>query len=127
MAAPDTRAIDWASAHVDDGTLKVRLAGRGSKGWKRRFDGVVALLDRPHTNWGEVRLEKSALVVDQLREGSEPALRHFLESAVLQANSDTHPGEPVQYGQGEGDGGERAPGPDERMTSTFRAFGDAGG
>src|SRR5438874_716152 len=43
------REIDWTTAKVRSGALRVRLRGRKSKGWARRLERVVELLDRPET------------------------------------------------------------------------------
>jgi hypothetical protein len=120
MANPEPRHIDWASAQIEDGTLTVELTGKVSKAWKARFENVQALLDTQHTTWGEVHLNKSAVKVAGVQQGAEPELRHFLESVVLQANSDTQADTPeddaeTDYASEESD-------VDERMTATFRAF-----
>ncbi len=120
MAAPEPRQIDWRSAQIEDATLTVELTGPASKAWKARFENVLALLGTPHSSWREVRLTKRAITVAGLQEGSESELRHFLESIVLQANSDTMPDTaPSDDEQGEKD---REPDPDERMAGTFRGF-----
>ncbi len=121
MADPEPRQIDWASAQIEDGTLTVELTGKGSKAWKARFESVLALLDTPHTTWGAVRLNKSAVKVIGVQQGTEPELRHFLESVVLQANSDTQPEVPEDDAETD-DTGEEEPDVDEQMTATFRAF-----
>jgi hypothetical protein len=120
MADSDSRQIDWASAQIEDGALTVELAGKGSKAWKARFENVLALLDTPHTSWGEVRLHKSTVKVAGVQQGGEPELRHFLESVVLQANSDTQPEAPEDDAEGDYEGGEHDV--DEQMTATFKTF-----
>ncbi len=120
MADPEPRHIDWASAQIEGGTLTVELMGKGSKVWKARFENVLALLDTPHTTWGEVRLHKSTVKVVGVQQGGEPELRHFLESVVLQANSDTQPEAPEDDAEGDDAGGE--PDVDEQMTATFKTF-----
>ncbi len=92
--AAEQRQIEWGTAEIDDGTLTVQLAGASSKSWKARFENVLALLDTPHSGWGEVSLTKKAIKVSGVQQGSEAELRHFLESAVLQANTDTAPDAP---------------------------------
>jgi len=119
MADLEPRHIDWASAQIEDGTLTVELTGKGSKAWKARFENVLALLDTPHTTWGEVRLHKSTVNVAGVQQGGEPELRHFLESVVLQANSDTQPETPEDNAEGDADG---EPDVDEQMTATFKTF-----
>lgn len=94
MAAAEPRQIEWGSAQMQDGTLTVELTGSGSKAWKVRFENVLALLDTPHSSWGDVRLTKNAIKVTNLQKGGESELHHFLESVLLQANSDTEPDTP---------------------------------
>lgn len=120
MADPEPRHIDWASAQIEDGTLTLELIGNGSKVWKARFENVLALLDTPHTTWGEVRLHKSTVKVAGVQPGGEPELRHFLESVVLQANSDTQPETPQDNAEDDDANGE--PDVDEQMTATFKTF-----
>jgi hypothetical protein len=88
------------------------------QGWKACFESVLALLDTPHSSWGEVHLAKKGIKIGDLRQGNESELRYFLASVVLQANSDTAPDTP-QHDDGNEDD---EPDPDERMTATFRAF-----
>ena len=120
MAEPELRQIDWASAQIEDGTLTVELTGKGSKAWKARFENVLALLDTPHTSWDAVRLTKSAVKVLGVQQGTEPELRHFLESLVLQANSDIQPEAPE--GDAESDDASEERDVDEQMAATFRTF-----
>lgn len=120
MTDPEPRQINWASAQIEDGTLTVELIGKGSKAWKARFENVLALLDTPHSTWGEVHLNKNAVKVFDAQQGTESELRHFLESVVLQANSDTQPPAPRAAAQTDDEGDE--PDLDEQMTATFRAF-----
>jgi hypothetical protein len=122
MGDLEPRRIDWASAQMEDGALTVQLTGKGSKAWKARFESVLALLDTPHSSWGRVRLNKSTVKVSAVRQGTEPELRHFLESVVLEANSDTRPAAPENDAETEEAG--RTPDIDEQMTATFRAFTD---
>ncbi len=39
-------------------------------------------------SWGEVKLEGQAIVVEEVQEGSEPALRQFLDDIVAGSNLD---------------------------------------
>lgn len=119
MTDSEPRQIDWASAQIEDGTLTVELTGKGSKAWKARFENVLTLLDTPHTAWSEVRLKKSAVKVAGVQQGVEPELRHFLESVVLQANSDTQPEAPEDDAETDDAGEEDV---DEQMTATFKTF-----
>ncbi len=119
MATREPRQIEWGSAQIEDATLAVELTGSASKAWKARFESVLALLDTPHSSWGEVHLTKKGVKVGDLQQGSESEVRHFLESVVLQANSDTAPDTPKH--DDDSDGGDE-PDPDEQMKATFRAF-----
>jgi hypothetical protein len=114
----EPRAIDWESAEIEDGELTVGLTGQKSKDWRARFENVLALLDTPHTAWGEVTLVKDRIVVAGVEQGSESDLRHFLESIVIQANADTRRGEEETEPQDAPD----KPDPDAEMTRAFRAF-----
>ena len=120
MAAPQPVQIDWASAQIEDARLTLALTGPASKAWKARFESVLALLDTSHRSWGEVRLTKKRIRVADPEEGSESELRHFLESIVLQVNSDTEPGAPERDAL-EDENDDEA-GADEQMARTFRGF-----
>ena len=119
MATVQPRQIEWGSAQIEDATLKVELTGSASKAWKARFESVLALLDTPHSSWGEIHLTKKGIKIADVQQGSESELRHFLESIVLQANSDTAPNTPRD--DDDSDEGHK-PDRDEQMTATFRAF-----
>jgi hypothetical protein len=119
MATAEPRHIDWGSAQIEDGTLTVELTGSASKAWRARFENVLALLDTPHSSWGEIQLAKSAIKVADPQPGCESELRHLLESVLLQANSDTQPGTLQQDDEDERD---HEPDPDEQMAATFRGF-----
>ncbi len=118
--APEPLQIKWGSAHTEGGTLSVELEGASTKAWKARFETVVALLDTPHSGWGDVGLTKKAIKVSNVQKGSEAELRHFLESAVLQANTDTAPDSIAQHEDEAGE--DHEPDADEQMTQTFRGF-----
>lgn len=109
---------------MQDGTLTVELAGASSRAWKTRFQGVLALLETPHSKWGEVVLTKEGIAVAEVRPGSESELRHFLESAVLQADSDTAPGAPRgrDHDTEHPDDRRREQEEEEQMEATFRSF-----
>jgi hypothetical protein len=122
--AVEQRNIDWGSAEVEDATLTVELGGASSRAWKQRFDSVLALLDTPHSRWGEVRLAKRAIQVDDVQHGTETELRHFLESIVLQINSELPQSEQRMRDAEETQADEEAQA-DRQMTAVFRAFADA--
>ena len=110
--------IDWASATVKDGRLSVALSGDRPDDWADRFEHVIAQLAHGAGGWGEVDLGKRKLHVEDVEPGAEAELRHFLESAVLQANAatvGTEPGEAVEED-------EPSDTPDGRMTAVFRSF-----
>jgi hypothetical protein len=72
MAAPEQRSIDWASAEVEEATLTVELTNASSKAWKRRFEGVLAVLDTSRS-WGEVHLNRKAIHVADVQQGRKPS------------------------------------------------------
>jgi hypothetical protein len=124
MAAPEQRNIDWGSAEIEDATLTVELTGTSSKVWKQRFASVLALLDTPHSHWGKVHFDRKAIQVADVQPGRETELRHFLESIVLQVNSELpQPKEPEQDAEQEPQLDEAAQ-VDRQMTAVFRAFAD---
>ncbi len=107
--------IDWSTAEIIDGNLSVAVEGDPPKGWAKRFAGVSALLETNSKGWGEIALHRKTITVAAVQPGSEDDLRHLLESAVLQANTDLGLRE-------------EAPEPDPQleqereMTDTFRSF-----
>ncbi len=113
----DIPGIDWSSAEVDDGRLTVAVGGRRSAAWSERLEEVLDRLGRGGSRWGEVEAGKKKLRVDAVERGAEADLRHFLESAVLQANADEPPKEAKKSG------GERSE-DDQEMTDVFRSFAD---
>jgi hypothetical protein len=125
MAQPERREIDWGTAEIRKGTLTVELTGAPSKDWKKRFAGVLGLLEAGSPEWDGVELTKQGIEVEQVQKGSEGDLRHQLESVVLEVNSQLELDE-----DGEGDlasseeDAEQAV--DERMTAAFRAFAPRG-
>jgi hypothetical protein len=125
MSNETPREIDWESAQIQDGALDVALTGTGDKAWKKRFRTVQALLGTPRSNWGEVSLSDNGIQVAAVQPGSESELRHFLESIVLQVNSDVAPDAPEE--SDDSDGGEDERDADEAMTATFRAFASESG
>jgi len=111
----DEIRIDWSSADVEDGRLTVAFTGTPSSDFKTQVADVIRRLDHGG-GWGEIKVGKSKLRVAGVQEGAEPDLRHFLESAVLQANANLATGEDEPTSEGERSGA------DEGMTATFRAF-----
>jgi hypothetical protein len=119
MAQPEHRQIDWGSAEIRDGTLTVELTGRSSKTWNRHFAGVLGLLESSGGQWGDVEATKKGIEVEEVQEGSEGDLRHLLESAVLEVNSQLELDSDGSDSPSESDPQQAA---DQRMAATFRAF-----
>jgi hypothetical protein len=120
MPKQPTREIDWASAEVRASTLTVQLSGGASKAWSQDFEGVLRLLDQGHGGWGKVSLAKKAIEVADLQPGSESQLRHFLESIVVQVNTELAPvEEQPEEGPAPADPQEQV---DREMTEALRAF-----
>ncbi|HEV7529760.1 MAG TPA: hypothetical protein VGO29_12760 [Solirubrobacteraceae bacterium] len=111
-------SIDWENAEVKEGTATVPLSGDASKAWNQRFEGVAALLARNDGGWSEIALKKQTIAITQLRPGSEDDLRHFLESVVVQVNSELAP-DPEQQ-TSEPDDPQAAQ--DEQMAERLRSF-----
>ncbi|HEX4116313.1 MAG TPA: hypothetical protein VHY18_10610 [Solirubrobacteraceae bacterium] len=127
MATAEQRNIDWGSAEIEDATLTVDLTGASSKVWKQRFQSVLALLETPHSHWGAVHLGKGGIQVTEVQQGTETELRHFLESIVLQVNSELPQPQQGQQGQQDADAethADREAQSDRQMTAAFRAFAD---
>jgi hypothetical protein len=120
MPASEPRQIDWGSSEVEDATLTVKLTEASSKAWKARFESVLAMLGTAHNSWGAVRLTKHAIKVVDLQQGHEAELRHFLESILVQTNSDIEPDAPAQDEAGGEDN--HKPDADEQMARTFKGF-----
>ncbi len=118
-----TRELEWAEAEVHDGVLTVPLSGSASKSWSERFGAVLRLLDRSKQTWDGVSLDKKAVEVSGLQPGSEGDVRHFLESIVVEVNSELTPAENREQARVEDsiDPQEQA---DREMTESVRAFAD---
>jgi hypothetical protein len=108
-------SLDWASASVDDATLTVPVAGEVPPGWIKRVKRVVERLERAGSGWGAVKVTKKQLRVDAVTTGSQDDLHHFLESVVLQANTDLREDEDSDDARSQ---------EDQAMTDAFRAFAD---
>jgi hypothetical protein len=122
MADQQALTIDWAAAEVQGGALTAPLTGSASKAWKEHFNGVLRLLGHGNGGWGKVELAKKAIEVADLQAGSEADVRHFLESIVVQVNSELAPAEDSPDKPGEpADPQAQA---DREMTETVRSFAD---
>ena len=118
----DEARLNWATAAVKDGTLTVELDGDVPTGWKKSFHTTVRLLGGG--DWGKTEYKKRIVQVDRVQSGDEEKLRHFLESAVTQANAATAPSESPP----DADEQQATPAddtaPDAVMTEQFRSFSD---
>lgn len=121
MAAGDDAeiGIDWGSASVDDGTLKVRYTRKPPGEWIERIEGVVGRLSRGGSAWGEIKVSKKHVRVAAVTAGSEADLRHLLDSAALQAGAAT-----VLSDEDDDEPAAKRSEADQRMTDAFRAFAD---
>ncbi len=112
--------LNWMTAAVKDGRLTVELDGDVPTGWKKSFHATVRLLGGG--DWGKTEYKKRVVQVGRVQPGDEEKLRHFLESAVAQANAATAPSEPAP----DADEQQATPaddaGPDAAMTEQFRSF-----
>jgi hypothetical protein len=118
MANATAVAIDWASASVKDSRLTVAFSEPPPKGWADELESVIARLRTTGRGWGEISAGKRKLHVEAVQSGAEEDLRHFLESAVLQANAALE----LEREPDEGDGADEPAGPDEAMAAVFRSF-----
>jgi hypothetical protein len=120
------RQINWSTAEIEGGRLTVALSGEAPKGWAKHFDSVLALLDQGWDRWGSIVVHKTKIQVSAVQEGAQGDLRHLLESALLQVNSDLEHArdEGADDRPNEGDEDEKDPGSeaDRRMTDAFRGF-----
>jgi len=107
-------AIDWSTAEVRDGELRVAFEQPATGPQRKRMTALVERLQRPGEPWGEIAVKRGRLVVSDVGDGAEDDVRHFLESLVLEANAAEDDGESAQAEQVD----ER----DRRMTEAFQAF-----
>ncbi len=116
--------LDWSTAEVHDGSLTVTLDGKPAKEWIARFERTVHLLN--HGSWEKVELKKGEINLSTITAGEEDRVRHFLESAVLEANGalahDESDTDPDDAGDDDDDAESTPEGPDTEMTERFRAF-----
>jgi hypothetical protein len=113
--APDEAALDWSSASVDDGRLTVAVVGDVPRGWVKRVEHISERLQKTGSSWGRLKVTKTQVQVDDVTADAAPDLHHFLESVVLQANTD------LRDDSG-GDDAARSE-EDERLTEAFRSLG----
>jgi hypothetical protein len=112
--------LDWSAAEVHDGTLTVTLDGKPPKEWIARFKATVQLLN--HGSWEKVELKKGEISVKRITAGDEDRVRHFLESALLEANTVLAPDGSDTGPEDSDDAASKQDGPDDEMTKRFRAF-----
>jgi hypothetical protein len=110
-------SIDWASATVTDGDLRVELTGEPNTEWAKRVQAVLERLERTGSGWGTTKVTKAHIEVKAITAGAEDDLRHLLDGAVQQANADFAPEEDDA---GDGELSEA----DSAMTEAFRSFSD---
>lgn len=112
--------IDWASAEVHGGEVTVELNGKIAKDWRERFAAVLHLLGPSSGGWGEVKLVKRTISVPGLQPQAEGDLRHFLESVVVQVNSEL--AQEDEQSEPAAQPGDRGAILDAEMTATLRSF-----
>jgi hypothetical protein len=111
----EPRRIDWSTAEVEAGALSVELTGEPSRSWAEHMTGVLTRLEPG----ARVKVTRRRIKARGVTEDAAEALRHLLESAAQQTNSDLAP--PPAPASGEEDEGDR------RLTATFRGFAAAEG
>jgi hypothetical protein len=112
------REIDWSTAEVRGGKLRVALVGDAPKGWGKVLTDLIGRLQRGSGQWGEIKVGKQRIEVASVPSGAEGDLRHLLEAAVLQTNAHFAPDD---EDDDEENGGAGSP-EDKAMTEAFRAF-----
>jgi hypothetical protein len=116
--------LDWSSAEVSDSKLTVAFVDRTPKKWREAFVRAATLLS--HDTWELNEVKPGRVRISPVRLGEEERIKHFLESAVLEANA-TLVGEEELFAPESDDGAEQPedaePDPDEELTARFRAFG----
>lgn len=111
--------IDWRSASVRDAQLTVPLTERAASEWAERLEAVIDRLRRGGRGWGEIEVSRKELRVAAVQSGAEVDLRHFLESAVLQVNTDLGADDEAEEQDEDAEGSDE----DRRMTEAFQSFG----
>lgn len=89
----DEVTLEWAAAEVHDAELTVPFAPGPSKPWTDRLGAIIDRLSQPRPGWGPVKVTRKHVRVGAVEAGAESDLRHLLESAVLQTNTDFAPTE----------------------------------
>jgi len=111
--------IDWASAEVADAVLTVPLAGEVPDGWAERVERTVArLTDHGGAPWEAIEITQERIEVTGVQPGTEGDVRHVLDAAVTQANTDLAPEPDATDDDGSGSQEDRD------MADEFRSFAD---
>src|SRR5688500_1192472 len=79
-------ALDWRLAEVRSGRLMVPLGTLPGSFWVRAFHHRLGSDGDGGGAWGEVKLKDQTIVVEEVQEGSEPALRQLLDDIVAGSN-----------------------------------------
>jgi hypothetical protein len=117
--------LSWPNAKVKDAQLTVPLDGEPPKGWRQVFERTVGLLG--HGEWGEIKVKKDEVLVDEVAQGSEEKLKHHLEGIVAQANTtleddeEQEPEEDEEAGEDHSGEEDQRADPDAEMTERFRS------
>jgi hypothetical protein len=117
--------LDWSTAEVSDGWLTVGFSDRAPKKWRDAFSRTAALLSGD--TWEVGAVKPQSVRVAPVRPGEEERIKHFLESAVLEANttlvSEDELFEPASAEpQADGEGVAAEEPPDQELPARFRAF-----
>lgn len=119
-----TIQLVWSDAEVSDGTLTVPFTEKAPPQWREAFVRAATLLG--HGNWELGAVKQGRVRVSPVRSGDEERVKHFLESAVLEANSvlageeELFDSEPADDAEDREEAAE--PSADEQLTAKFRAF-----
>jgi hypothetical protein len=107
---------------VRGGKLSVPIEGDTPPGWGDTFGKTIRLLDAG--DWEEINVKKRGVRVKGVSPGTEERLRHLLESALQQANSNHMAAEEESDGdrEREQDASDDASSADAEMTERFRSF-----
>jgi hypothetical protein len=115
--------LNWSTAEVSNGELRVGFSDKAPKKWREAFARTATLLSRE--TWELDEIKPDHVRISPIRPGEEERVKHFLESAVLEANT-TLVGEEELFAAEDADEAEEndaaGPSPDEEMTARFKAF-----
>jgi hypothetical protein len=78
--------IDWTSADVRDGVLRVPLTGRVSGAWTTRLTGLVRRLPPSSGAWS-IEVGAASITVAPIRRGGAPDVHGLLERLVAETNA----------------------------------------